>query len=251
MPEEKKVEDIYKKMSQKEHILARPDTYIGSTQSSDETLHILNDSNKIVSKTILFNQGLFKIFDEIIVNAADSYHWDKSTSKIKVSISLQNGQITVWNDGKGIPIEIHNDEKMYVPELIFGELLTGQNFNDDEKKVTGGWNGYGAKLTNIYSKEFVVEVGDKHRKKLMCITWTNNMSNKQVKTEKFDGQNFVSIKFVPDYERFQMTNLSLDMFYLFKKRVYDLAGVLTSKVKVFFNEELVDISSFEKYAELY
>jgi DNA topoisomerase-2 len=44
----------------------------------------------------------------------------------------------VWNDGKGIPIEIHNDEKMYVPELIFGELLTGQNFNDDEKKVTGG-----------------------------------------------------------------------------------------------------------------
>lgn len=74
MPEEKKVEDIYKKMSQKEHILARPDTYIGSTQSSDETLHILNDSNKIVSKTILFNQGLFKIFDEIIVNAADSYH---------------------------------------------------------------------------------------------------------------------------------------------------------------------------------
>lgn len=96
-----------------------------------------------------------------------------------------------------------------------------------------------------------MEVGDKHRKKLMCITWTNNMSNKQVKTEKFDGQNFVSIKFVPDYERFQMTNLSLDMFYLFKKRVYDLAGVLTSKVKVFFNEELVDISSFEKYAELY
>jgi DNA topoisomerase-2 len=74
MPEEKKVEDIYKKMSQKEHILARPDTYIGSTQSSDEALHILNDSNKIVSKTILFNQGLFKIFDEIIVNAADSYH---------------------------------------------------------------------------------------------------------------------------------------------------------------------------------
>lgn len=154
----------------------------------------------------------------------------------------------MWNDGKGIPIEIHNDEKMFVPELIFGELLTGQNFNDDEKKVTGGRNGYGAKLTNIYSKEFIVEVGDKHRKKQMTIIWTNNMSAKQVKTEKFDKHNFVSIKFIPDYERFQMANLSLDMFYLFKKRVYDLAGVLTSKVKVFFNEEQVDISSFEQYA---
>jgi DNA topoisomerase II len=43
---------------------------------------------------------------------------------------------------------------MYVPELIFGHLLTGSNYDDDEQKVTGGRNGYGAKLANIFSSSF-------------------------------------------------------------------------------------------------
>lgn len=60
-----------------------------------------------------------------------------------------------------IPIEIHSTEKIYTPELIFGHLLAGSNFNDEEKKLTGGRNGYGAKLANIYSHEFTVETADK------------------------------------------------------------------------------------------
>ena len=54
-------------------------------------------------------------------------------------------------------MEMHAKEKMYVPELIFGTLLTSSNYNDDQKKVTGGRNGYGAKLCNIFSTEFTVE----------------------------------------------------------------------------------------------
>ena len=50
----------------------------------------------------------------------------------------------------GFPVEMHTIEKLYVPELIFGTLLTSSNFDDDEKKVTGGRNGYGAKLCNIF-----------------------------------------------------------------------------------------------------
>lgn len=65
--------------------------------------------------------------------------------------------ISVWNNGRGIPVEMHVTEKMYVPELIFGTLLTSSNYNDDQKKVTGGRNGYGAKLCNIFSTEFTVE----------------------------------------------------------------------------------------------
>ena len=65
--------------------------------------------------------------------------------------------ISVWNNGRGIPVEMHAKEKMYVPELIFGTLLTSSNYNDDQKKVTGGRNGYGAKLCNIFSTEFTVE----------------------------------------------------------------------------------------------
>lgn len=76
---------------------------------------------------------------------------------------------------------MHKEEKMFVPELIFGELLTGSNFDDQEKKTTGGWNGFGAKLTNIYSKEFIVETANSNNKKLLTIKWTNNMDNKQSK----------------------------------------------------------------------
>ena len=49
----------------------------------------------------------------------------------------------------------------YVPEMIFGHLLTGDNYDDNEKKTTGGRNGYGAKLTNIFSKKFIIETADK------------------------------------------------------------------------------------------
>jgi len=54
-------------------------------------------------------------------------------------------------------VEMHATEKMYVPELIFGTLLTSSNYDDDQKKVTGGRNGYGAKLCNIFSTEFTIE----------------------------------------------------------------------------------------------
>jgi DNA topoisomerase-2 len=65
----------------------------------------------------------------------------------------------------GIPVQIHKEHNIYIPELIFGHLLTSSNFDDNERKVTGGRNGYGAKLANIFSKFFEVEVGDHSKKK--------------------------------------------------------------------------------------
>ena len=65
--------------------------------------------------------------------------------------------ISVWNDGKGIPVEMHKKEQMYVPSMIFGHLLTSSNYDDKQKKVTGGRNGYGAKLCNIFSEKFTIE----------------------------------------------------------------------------------------------
>ncbi len=84
---------------------------------------------------------------------------------IKVVIKEQDNEISIENGGRGIPVEIHKDHGIYVPELIFGGLLTSSNYNDDIKKVTGGRNGYGAKLTNIFSTKFVVETADSRQKK--------------------------------------------------------------------------------------
>ena len=84
---------------------------------------------------------------------------------IKVTIDTQKNRISVWNNGKGIPVVMHTKEKVWVPELIFGHLLTSSNYNDNVKKVTGGRNGFGAKLTNIFSKKFQITTADSTNKK--------------------------------------------------------------------------------------
>lgn len=97
-------------------------------------------------------------------------------SILKVTIDQEKGSITVFNNGKGIPVVIHKEHKIYVPELIFGHLLTGSNYNDDDRRIVGGRNGYGAKLANVFSDKFIVECGDSENKKKFKMTWKKNMS---------------------------------------------------------------------------
>ena len=85
--------------------------------------------------------GLYKIFDEIIVNAADNKQRDPTMTTIKITIDSAEGSVSVWNDGHGVPVVEHAEHGVYVPELIFAHLLTGSNFDDDQKKTTGGRNG--------------------------------------------------------------------------------------------------------------
>ena len=136
------------------------------------------DEERFVQKNIKYCPGLYKIFDEILVNAADNYQRDHRMDQLIVYIKPEEGLISVKNNGKGIPIKIHKQYNVYVPELIFGQLLTSSNYNDNEKKVVGGRNGYGAKLTNIYSTMFEVDTADRKVKKKFRMTWKNNMSEK-------------------------------------------------------------------------
>ena len=130
------VERIYQKKTQLEHILLRPDTYVGSIVSNTEKMWVYDaEANKIVNKEVTFVPGLFKIFDEILVNAADNKQRDPKMDTIKIDINPEKNEIKIFNNGKGIPVEMHKDEKMYVPTMIFGHLLTSSNFNDEEEKV--------------------------------------------------------------------------------------------------------------------
>jgi DNA topoisomerase-2 len=95
---------------------------------------------------------------------------------IKIDIKPEENLISIMNNGKGIPVVEHKDEKMFVPTMIFGHLLTSSNFNDEQEKVTGGRNGYGAKLCNVFSTKFIVETADKSAKKTFKQTWGANMS---------------------------------------------------------------------------
>ena len=171
---------------------------------------------------------------------------------IKVTIDIEESIISVYNNGRGIPIEMHSTEKMYIPELIFGHLLAGSNFDDDEKKLTGGRNGYGAKLANIYSHEFTVETADKNTESKYKQTWSNNMSNcgKPKITKNAKGEEWTRVSFRPDLKRFGMERIDEDTASLLRKRVYDMAGTVKD-IKVFLNDERLKIKNFKQYVDMY
>merc|ERR1719159_953803 len=148
----------------------------------------------------------------------------KGMDLIEVNINKQQGSISIMNNGKGVPVQIHKEHKCYVPELIFGQLLTSDNYDDNERKVTGGRNGYGAKLTNVFSKKFIVETADKSVRKKFEQVFEKNMTQKHpAKVTDYTGSEFTRITFWPDFARFGMKGLDNDIVGLMTKRVYDVA----------------------------
>ena len=247
------IEEQYQKVTQYEHILKRPDSYIGSIEFQKERLWVYNsETEQLEFREVKYVPGLFKIFDEILVNAADNYQNDKSMKYIKVTIDRAKNTIKVKNDGKGIPVKIHKKYKIYVPQLIFGNLLTSSNYNDDVKKVTGGRNGYGAKLTNIYSKFFIVETADRNTgKKYYQKFYDNMLKFNEPVIEDYGEDDFTCITFQPDLSRFGMTELDDDIVALFEKRVFDMAGITPKNVSVYLNGKKLKVKNFQDYIHMY
>ncbi|KAL1432034.1 hypothetical protein MTO96_013397 [Rhipicephalus appendiculatus] len=260
------VERIYQKMSQLEHVLLRPDTYVGSVEPVTQNMWVYDPEDDsggggMKHRSVTFVPGLYKIFDEILVNASDNKQRDKNMDCIKIDIQPEENCISVWNNGQGIPVVEHRVEKMHVPTLIFGHLLTSSNYNDEEKKVTGGRNGYGAKLCNIFSTKFIVETYSRAEKKhfkqaslLECLktsgrTTCERPPNPKIKTEA-KGEDFTKITFYPDLTKFMMEKLDADTVALLSRRAYDVAGC-TQGVKVFLNGKRLPVKGFREYVQLF
>ena len=203
----------------------------------------------------MINQGLHRIFVEILSNAIDNV-WrslDSSTpcTSIKVDINRETGEISIWNNGKTIPIEINPETRLYNPEMLFGRLLSGSNFNDNEERKSSGTNGLGSVVCNIFSTAFEVDVFDNHTLKKYVQTWTKNMGDvgkPKITTPKTKA-GYVKITFSPDFERFGCTGLSDDMYSLFYKNVVDTA--MLTGVNVFFNGTKIPMKTLKDYASLY
>ncbi|XP_034017358.1 DNA topoisomerase 2-beta [Thalassophryne amazonica] len=245
------VERVYQKKTQLEHILLRPDSYIGSVEPVTQQMWVFDEDVGMNQREITYVPGLYKIFDEILVNAADNKQRDKNMTAIKITIDPESNTISIWNNGKGIPVVEHKDEKMYVPALIFGHLLTSSNYDDEEKKVTGGRNGYGAKLCNIFSNKFTVETACKEYRHSFKQTWQNNMTKtSDPKIKFFDGDDFTCVTFQPDLSKFKMEKLDKDIVALLTRRAYDVAGSCKG-VKVTLNGKKLPVNSFRSYVDLY
>jgi len=235
----------YVKLTQREHVLHRPDTYIGPVlRETGECL--VHTGEEFEVKTVEYSPGLLKIFDEILVNAADHAVRAGNVTYLKVAVDAES--FTVENDGTGIPIEIHAETGVYVPELIFGHLLTSENYDDSEERIVGGRNGFGAKLANVFAKRFVVTVSNDGKKYTQV--FTDNLS--VIKPPKIidvaSKKSCTRVQCHPDFAVFGGLAFDDDSIALLRKRVVDIAAILKN-VKVSWNGARVPVKSFYEYSK--
>jgi DNA topoisomerase-2 len=256
----KTVEETFVKKTQLEHIIDLPDTYIGSVEKTELETWVLDESGEsMIFKSISYIPGLYKIFDEVLVNAIDQHvriendkNFKNKVTTIKVNFDVENNIISVYNNGEGIPIVEHKEHNVWVPELIFGHLLTSSNYDKNEKKITGGKNGYGSKLANIFSTRFVIETVDAERKLKYVQVFEKNMTIKEKPTiTKCSEQPYTKIDFSPDLKRFGLSKLEEDTVQLMRKRVIDTTACTNNNVSIFLDNVKVDCKSLEKYVNYY
>jgi DNA gyrase/topoisomerase IV subunit B len=259
----KTIEETYKKLSQREHVLQRPGMYIGSVGKTIEELWVKasasentnenSDENSImIKKMIEYSPGFIKIFDEILTNALDHSTRDPNLNFIKVSYSQETGEICVLNNGSGIPVVEHKEHKMYVPELIFGHFLTGSNYDDKQKRIGAGLNGVGSNCTNVFSKKFIVETVDSDNQLKFVQEFSDNMLNKtKPKITKNTGKSYTKITFIPDYTKFNMKGLEDDAVLLINKRVYDCIACTREDVQIYLNGERLKGRGLVDYANYF
>ena len=260
----------YQRKTDKQHILDNPDTYIGSVENVDAQMWVFDDANKkIVLKDIEYIPGLYKLFDEGIVNCRDhvirmiqSKNIEKKfVTYIDTTIN-DDGTITMANDGNGIDVAKHPEYDLWIPEMIFGHLRTSTNYNKDEKKIVGGKNGFGFKLVLIWSEYGKVETVDHVRGLKYVQEFNRNLDEicpPTITKVSTSSKPYTKVTFKPDYKRLGIQGLTPDMLALLKKRVYDIGAVTDhsiKKIKVGLATgsgpvETIPVKNFQQYIDLY
>lgn len=248
----KTIEDRFKKLTPKEHILKRPGMYIGNIYTEKSKIYVFEDienikNNKFINKEVDYNVGFQKLYDEILTNASD--HYIRTEGKVKyIKIIVEKDHVSIENDGPGIPIKLHKEHKVYIPELALGNIHAGENFDDTEQRLVGGTHGLGASLVNIFSKKFIVETADGKKKYIQ--EFSNNMDNKTKPKITKSSKNYTKITYYPDFEKFELYEITDEIQSIFIKRSIDIAAY-SPGVKVYYNDILIPIKTFKDYMKMF
>ncbi len=272
------INERYQKKTDLEHVLLRPDTYVGGIDKisrddwvieKDDVVALEKSENandesncgtenpaavsvSIKKRHVTYCPALMKIFDEVLINSRDHSIRDETCNRIKVTFDQESGAISIENNGNGIPVEMHK-EGCYLPELVFGHFKAGENFSDKDQKIVGGKNGYGATCANAFSTRFEVETVDKHNGLKYVQYWENNMSfHSEPEITKCTKVPYTKVTFTPDFKRLGGSDgIEKDFLALATRRVYDIAACTRSEVIIYLNGEKLPIRTFEKYMNLY
>ena len=253
------IADIYKQYDQRTHVYMKPDMYIGSDERvvREEWLYDL-EAQKMVNSTIDFTPGCERLYLEILTNASDNVGASRreGIDPGRIEILMDNSTISITNYGKRMPVEIHVEKGIYVPQMLFGYVLTSSNY--EVERHGAGTNGIGAKATNIFSNMFMVIVQDSvvHRKYTQV--WNTNMTVRgEPIIEEYKGNvSSVQIVYAMDFARFKYPvpngtdgGYPPEAFALFARHAADIS--FTAKVVVTFNGQEFNFSNIRNYAKLY
>jgi len=253
------LDEKYQVKSEIDHVLDRPGTWVGSINSEivDYLLYVPSTNRITLLKNQAYNAGLLKLVDEVLSNSVDE-HRDKDAlfriNEITVEI-YKNGKIIIEDNG-GITVTKHKQTGILIPELIFGHLRTSSNYDDSKERDKVGTNGLGAKLTNIFSKDFSVETCD--GKNHVKIEWFDNMKEIKPYTITHNTRHFTRTEFQIDLERFDLEELNLSTIRIIQKRCID-ASATNSHLKINFKSDIADgklnstwvFDSFKDYVKLF
>lgn len=245
----KHITQTYQVLDEIAHVRLRTGMYAGSTEKQTSSEWVYDPMTKrMVKRTVTVIPALVKIFSEILDNAIDEH---RRAPKVLDAIRVEfdpDGTISVTDNGRGIPVEIHPQTGKYVAETVFSNLRAGSNFNDADDQQLIGTNGVGSTLTNILSTHFRIESCD--GKKVLTQDFYDGMRERTEPKIKSDTKNRTKISFTPDYGFFKLDGLDADHALKMTKKVVD-AAACNPKVKFYVNGDRINVKDFGDYIALY
>jgi DNA gyrase/topoisomerase IV subunit B len=236
------------KLSETQHILARPGMYCGSTSENDEDGFFI-ENNKFIWKNIRYVPALLKIINEVIDNSVDEAIRTQFKFANKIKVKIDKNSVTVLDNGRGLPIKNTEKDDEQPAILAFCHTRAGSNFENDAERVTTGMNGCGVTICNVFSTKFLVETADgKHKLKLSC---SNNLAEYKWKKDTCTD-NYTEVYFEPDLKRFNINDGIIPEIYhsLLKQRLMNLA-MTYQKIKFYFNDEAIKIPNTSTFISMF
>jgi DNA topoisomerase-2 len=236
------IKNEIKVLSDVEHIKKRSGMYIGSSANEAHERFLFGEY-----KSVTYVPGLVKLIDEIIDNSVDEAIRTGFKFANKIDVTIKDNQVSVSDNGRGIPQAMVVDqtgEEIPGPVAAWTIPKAGGNFGDDAERKTGGMNGVGSSLTNIFSVMFTGITADGENE--ITVSCSNGMENKSWSTKKSKGKG-TTVVFIPDFSHFETNSMGEIYNEITLDRLQTLA-VVYPDIQFTFNGKKVD-GNFKKFAK--
>ena len=265
MSKSKKDDDIIV-LDIKQHIMSKS-MWLGSKSLTEYGEWIYDvETAKFIKKKLTYSSALLKTFWELVCNAIDASIKNKEVKEIFITFDIETGMFSIYNDGGSIPIKFDEKFKVWVPELVATNPFSGSNLKVNKERRTGGTNGLGLKLCNIFSNKLFLECYDgqygyaqSFEKRMDKISKPEIIKWDDLK--KKDQYKRVYIEYYPCWSAFEYKideNTGLPakphlrtIETLVRTIAYQTAAYVRKGITVKFNGEKLPINSLESYAKLF